>query len=362
MTAFIRAATLTNFEQVASECGLNTQALVQEVGLSPRCLSEPDLMLAATSVGALLELAAQRANEPGFGLRMVASRRLSNLGPLGLLLRDQPTLRHALEALVSHLHTHAEALSVSLVAAGDLVIIREEPFVEGGRPIPQALEMAMATTFRLLRFFLGEGWEPRQVTFRHAEPASTQWHRRIFGSHIRFGQEFNDIVCNAKDLEAPNLGADPVMARYSQRLLERDLGTNAPMSERIRRLIVLLLPRGHCRVEVVAQHLGVDRRTVANRLASEGTTYKALVNDMRKDLLASYLHKRSKSLSEVALLLGFSELSAFSRWYRNSFGTNASQALRSPGRKGSPPLWSEPPILEAPASAGRRRGREAVRG
>lgn len=325
MTAFLRAATLTNFEQVARECGLDARALADEVGLSPRCLSEPDLRLPSASVGELLELAARRANEPGFGLRMAASRRLSNLGPLGLLVRDQPTLRHALEALLTYLHTHVESLSVSLVESGDLVSIREELMLEGRTPSPQAIEMSMCTTFRVLQIFLGDRWEPRLVTFRHPAPGNTQAHRRMFGSHIAFGQEFNEIVCNARDLAAPNLGADPVMAQYSQRLLEREMGTNAKMSERVRRLIVLLLPRGHCKVEVVAQHLGVDRRTIANHLAAEGTTFKTLVNSMRSELLASYRQSGTQSLSEVALLLGFSELSAFSRWHRNQFNACASE-------------------------------------
>jgi AraC-like DNA-binding protein len=329
MTAFLRAAALTNFEQVAREFGLDARALVAEVGLSPRCLSEPDLRLPASSVGELLELAARRAHEPGFGLRMVASRRLSNLGPLGLLLRDQPTLRHALEALVTYLHTHVEALSVSLVESGDLVSIRVELMLEARAAVHQAIEMSMCTTFRVLQIFLGERWEPRLVAFRHPAPSNTQAHRHVFGSHIAFGQEFNEIVCNAKDLAAPNLGADPVMAQYSQRLLEREIGINAKMSDRVRRLIVLLLPRGHCKVEVVAQHLGVDRRTIANHLAAEGTTYKRLVNSMRSELLASYLQSGAKTLSEVALLLGFSELSAFSRWHKTQFQTNASQVLRT---------------------------------
>lgn len=329
MTIFLRAATLTNFEQVARECGLDARSLVQEVGLSTRCLSEPDLRLPALAVSELLELAARRADEPGFGLRMAASRRLSNLGPLGLLLRDQPTLRHALDTLVRYMHTHAEAMTVSLVEEGDLVIIREELKVEGGVPIPQSIEMAMASTFRVMQVFLGERWEPRMVGFRHPAPANTQTHRRMFGGHIAFDQEFNEIICNARDLDVANLGADPVMARYSQQLLERELGLNARMSERVRRLIVLMLPRGHCRVEVIAQHLGVDRRTIANHLATEGTTYKTLVNNMRTELLSSYLQSGNKNLSEVALLLGFSELSAFSRWHRNQFNAKASEAQAS---------------------------------
>jgi len=325
MSTFLRAATLTNFEQIAHEYGLDAQALIAQAGLTPRCLREPDLRLPAAAVGELLELAASRANEPGFGLRMAASRRLSNLGPLGLLLRDQPTLRHALEALVTYMHTHAEALSISLVESGDQVSIREEPLIEGSKPTSQAIEMAMGSTFRVLQIFLGERWKPQMVHFRHPAPFSTQLHRQMFGSRIAFGQEFNDIVCNAADLAAPNLGADPVMAQYSQRLLAHEVSGNAQMSERVRRLIVLLLPRGHCKIEVIAQHLGIVRRTIANHLAAEGTTYKKLVNDMRSELLENYLQSGTKSLTEVAPLLGFSELSAFSRWHRHLFKASASK-------------------------------------
>jgi AraC-like DNA-binding protein len=324
MSILLRAAALTNFEQVATACGLDARALLAEVGLPARCLADPDLMIPAAAAGALLERAAELGYEPAFGLRMAAARRLSNLGALGLLLRDQPTLRAALEAMVARIHTHNEAFSASLVEEGPLVAIREETLLGGGVPVRQAVELAMGTTFRMLGIFLGEGWRPKLVSFRHAAPPNIGWHRRVFGDAVAFGQEFNEIVCHAADLEAPNPGADPVMARYSQRLLERDPSRDMQMTDRVRRLIVLLMPRGHCRVEVVAQHLGMDRRTVAKRLAAEGTTFSALVEAMRADLLARYLKDGRRPLSEVATLLGFSELSAFSRWHRTRFGVAAS--------------------------------------
>lgn len=324
-TAVLRSATLTHFEQIATECGLDARGLVAEVGLPEHCLRDPDLTIAAHQVAALLEMAAERGREPAFGLRMAATRRLSNLGPLGLLLRDQPTLRRALDELVAHIHLHNEAFSISLEQTGDWVSLREETVLEGGPPVRQSVEMAMGTTFRLLRTFLGDGWQPQRVSFRHAAPQNMVWHRQVFGGRVVFGQEFNDIVCNARDLEAPNPGADPVMARYSQRLLEGDHGPNASMTERVRRLVVVLLPRGHCRAETVAAHLGVDRRTVSNRLAAEGTGFKALVDAMRQDLLTQYAQDGARSLSEVATLLGFSELSSFSRWHRQQFGTTASK-------------------------------------
>ena len=328
MTVLLRAATLTNFELVANECGLDARALVAELGLPPRCLDDPDLPVPAAGVAALLELAAERGHEPAFGLRMAAARRLSNLGPLGLLVRDQPTLRHALGALVHHIHMHNETLSITLEEGDGGVTIREETVIEGGAPTRQAVEMAMATTFRVLTIFLGESWRPRLVSFRHPAPPDVAWPHRIFGRAVAYGQEINGIVCNAADLDAPNPGADPVMARYTRLLLEADPGKHPPMSDRVRRLAVLLLPRGHCRVEVIARHLGVDRRTVANHLAAERTTFSALVDGMRRELLERYLKEGSRQLSEVSALLGFTEPSSFSRWHRRQFGASPSAAAK----------------------------------
>lgn len=328
MTVLLRAATLTNFESVATDCGLDARALVAEVGLPPRCLDDPDLLVPAAAAAALLELAAQRGHEPAFALRMAAARRLSNLGPLGLLLRDQPTLRHALGALVRHIHLHNETLSITLEEGDGLMTIREEAEIEGGGATRQAIELGMATTYRLLAIFLGENWRPRLVSFRHSAPYDLRWHRAVFGPAVAFGEEINGIVCSAADLDAPNPGADPVMARYTRLLLEAEHGKHPPMSDRVKRLAVLLLPRGHCRVDVVARHLGVDRRTVANHLAAEHTTFSAIVDDMRRDLLRRYVAEGSRPLSDVSALLGFSEPSSFSRWHRRQFGKAARERIR----------------------------------
>mgnify|MGYP001764205060 CR=1 FL=1 len=162
------------------------------------------------------------------------------------------------------------------------------------------------------------------MSFRHPAPPDVHWHHRIFGPEVAFGEEINGIVCDAAALDASNPGADPVMARYTRLLLEADPGKHPPMSDRVRRLAVLLLPRGHCRAEVVARHLGVDRRTVANHLAAEHTSFSQLVDTMRRELLQRYLAEGSRSLSEVSALLGFAELSSFSRWHRRQFGASAS--------------------------------------
>ena len=343
MSALIRSASLTHFADVAARCGLDAAALLRDASLPRRCLEDPDLRVAAHRVGHLLELAAERGREPAFGLCMAESRRLSNLGPLGLLLRDEPTLRAALEAVVRYLHLHNEAMSIRLEEVSGLVVIRVELMdgqggqggqgSQGGqRPSQrQATELAMGVMFRVLRLFLGASWRPRLVCFTHAGPRSMAVHRRVLGEAVEFGHEFNGIVCNARDLDALNPGADAVMNRYAKRLLGSRPRAQATWSARVKELVLLLLPRGHCSVEAVAQHLGVDRRTVARHLAQEGTSFSALVDGMRAELLARYEAEGSRRLTEVAALLGFSAPSNFSRWHRLRFGDSARARRAKPG-------------------------------
>ena len=323
MPNLIRSASLTHFTDIAQQCGLDPLALVREVGLPVKCLSDPDLKVDALKVGHLLEVAAQKALEPAFGLRMGESRQLSNLGPLGLLLRDEPTLRHALDAIVRHIRVHNEALVIRVEEVDQLVLIREEFVSDALGSRRQAAELALAVTYRVLSRFMGLTWRPRLVCFSHTAPADRSVHHRIFGDRVEFAGEFNGMMCNRSDLQQPNPSADPVMARYAQELVQAQTVSALTFAHQVRQLILFLLPLGQCNAEVVAQHLGCDRRTVTRRLALEQTGFHALVNEHRCRMVNQYLQNKSRSLAQVSALLGFSAPSAFSRWYRSQFGARA---------------------------------------
>jgi AraC-like DNA-binding protein len=325
VAALVRSAALTHFAELAAACGLDARALVAAAGLPPRCLGEPDLKVPAHLVGQLLEQAAAQAGEPAFGLRLAESRRLSNLGPLALLVRDEPTLRRALEALMQHIHVHNEAVAVQVDEFGGLLAIRTELTHDGEGSQHQATELVVGVTCRVLQIFMGAHWHPRLVCFTHAAPPRLAVHHRVLGPAVEFGHEFNGIVCNAADLDAPNLGADPVMARYSQSLLAPALARSDRYVDRVRQLIVLLLPRGLCRVEVVAQHLGVDRRTVHRKLVDEDSSFSDLLEAERRALAARYVEGTDRPLTDIAALLGFSAPSVFSRWHAAIFGVSAAR-------------------------------------
>jgi AraC-like DNA-binding protein len=345
MTASIRSATLSGYAELARSVGLDPNRLMRRSGLDPSCLSDPDRRIDVTAVAKLLEASATESGVEDFGLRLASKRRLSNLGPFSLVVREETTARRALETLSRYLRLHSELLTIRIEDVGDLVILREEIVPGAHAPLRQGMELFVGYLFRILRELLGPSWEHRRVCFTHAAPASTAGHRRMFGRFVEFDCDFNGIVCAAEDLAGPLPTADPVMARYARQYLEAMVSRpDVTLADKVRQMVREMLPLGPCSVDKVAQHLGVDRRTVHRHLSTDGDTFSSVVDKVRAELATSYLENSNRSVTDVADLLGFSAISAFSRWHRRQFGcTVTERRQRSQGsRQGAAPASSTP--------------------
>ena len=328
MASLVRAACLTNFDQVAKASGLNPDRMLLEADLTPSVLAEPDLMIPVERVGRLLQAAATRSGNESFGLCMARSRLLSNLGAVGLLIRDQATLRDSLALLMRYQTLLNGALSLAVEEHGDTAVIREVVIAGSAhQPTRQRVELALGVMVRLIRQLLGKDWQPRRVCFEHAAPRDRSVHTQLFGHRVEFDHAFNCIVCEKSDLDKHNEFADPAMVRYAQQLLDASMPAHddAVLND-VRRTILLLLPSGRSSIEKVSEHLGVVPRTIQRRLTEKGQSFSSLLNDIRTELAARYVLETQRSLTEIAELLGFSAPSSFSRWYQMQFGCSAKES------------------------------------
>ncbi|CAN7617036.1 HTH-type transcriptional regulator VirS [compost metagenome] len=326
MSYYLRSASLTNFVEVARAVGLDPHQQLRAAKISRDVLLDPDIRIPAGLVGRLLDASARASQVDDFGLRMAELRQFSNLGPLAFVVREQPTLRRALESMVLYMGLQNEALAMRMEEAEGLVMIRLQLLSEEPGTLRQATDLAVGVMYRMLSLFLGSTWRPRGICFTHAAPSSLATFTRVFGMPALFNQDFDGLVCVASDLDAPLPSYDPVMAGQVKRYLGTLLAqANSTMPDKVRKLVYVLLPTGMCSVDRVAQHLGVDRRTVHRRLLQEDTTYSEILNEARAGLVIGYIENPERPLSEVATLLGFSSLSAFSRWFSGQFGCSVSK-------------------------------------
>lgn len=313
-----RSASLMGFQAVVTEAGHDALALVRAADLPETCLDEPDLKVPTAKLLDLLERGASQTGLEDLGLRMAVKRPFSNLGTFGLVLREQPDVRRVLAAMSSTVWVQTEGVHLRVEESGDLAIVTFAIAPALGRGVRQAVELSAAVAMRVLQRFLGEDWCPDMVLFRHNAPRSAARHRAVFGSVPLFLQDRDALVLRRRDLDTALPESDARTAANLARYLEFVAGARPQdLASQVREVMADLLPSGQCRLERVAEQLNLQPRTLHRRLGERDTRFGTLLQEVRLAAFQRYSQSGDRSFSDMSDLLGFSSLSAFSRWKRH---------------------------------------------
>lgn len=334
MKPLARYASLANYVELARSLGLDPIGMLRSAGLDPGGIRLQDRWIPAEAVVSLLEETAARSGRDDIGLRLAELRRLSHLGPLSLVLREESSMRNALAQLIRHERMYNEALHTSLQVADGVATVRIEIDLGVAAPDRQAVDLGVGVLHSLMRELAPPTWRPLSVSFSHAPHVDATLSGRMFGGLVRYDRDFDGVTFAETDLDTPLSAGDPQMLAYTQRMLADTAGNEASVARRTRQLVEMLLPTGRCSVDQVARSLGVDRRTVHRRLEAEGTTFTRVVDDTRAGLARHLVAGRRYSMTEIAVILGFSSPSNFSRWFRGRFDCTPREwrSARSAGR------------------------------
>lgn len=318
----VRAAALTGVTALCRSYGIEAAGVFRKAGLPVAIESQPDRRVPVTAVNLVFELAALACGRHDFGLRLSELRGFSNLGPISLLARDEPTVGDAMRAIAAYLPLHNDALSVSQDVYDDIVVLRSEILAPG--PKMQATDIAVAMQYRILIHFLGPLCQIEQVYLSRPGPADISKYRQVFGQRVTFDAEFDGIVVKAELLDRPNRMADATLRPYaSQFVRPSDPGRNAAMAERVTHLLETLLSNRRCTCGIIALQLGISRRTLTRALEAECTSFLAILDAVRMEIAQRHLGGGNRPLGEIGDLLGFSSQSAFSSWFARKFGMSA---------------------------------------
>jgi AraC-like DNA-binding protein len=327
MPTLTRSASLTDYEHVARSVGLDPFRMLRMAKLPARVLDDPNMTISADSVGWLLEESARLSGQEAFGLLLAETRSLANLGMLALVIREEPTLRAAVQSLVRYMRLQNAGVQPRLDEdQGDIALLHVGVNMQGHGVWRQTIEMSTGIGLRTLRVLTRNTFRPVAISFTHERPASLDVHHRVLGTAVEFSHECNAILCRVADLDMPISTADPTLNREVKRWLDMQLANlRDEPAARARQIVRMLLPSGLCSVDRVAQHLGLHRRTLNRHLAVEGESVTTIINAVRAELAQELLANSERKLYEVAELLGFSTAGDFSRWFRGQFGMTPSE-------------------------------------
>lgn len=323
MDTLVRTVTLNGFLNVCGLHGLNSHALLDQVGLNAGALVDPERHISSEALCRLLELASQASGCAAFGVQMAQNRQLFDFGVLGFLMRHKPCLRDMWLSAIQYRRLLNDALALSLEPSGAVTVLRFELLVDARIPQMQTCELVAGILLRACQSVLGVSWCPREVNFMHAAPQSLHLHKKFFGCPLNHGSEFNGLVLRSSDLSVPNPAADPELVRYAESIAMplKASGEDALLQE-VRKAIYLLMPIEQARIERVAEQMNLSTRTLQRQLDQSGTSFSELLDDVRKNLVLRYMNNPRYSIGQVASLVGYSRQASFTRWFQLTFGSS----------------------------------------
>lgn len=323
MAELVRVAALTGYFTTMLSFGEDPLPVLREVGLSRTMLANPEQMLPARAAMRLLERSAEITGCSTLGLRMAEGRSIANLGATSLLIAHQPTLRAVIQAIAENRNRINSTLILHMDELEDVVILREDFSLKEPEPSRQSCDLVVGVLARLCQTVLGENWSPVVACFTHEAPPANEMpiYQRLFGCRPEFNAEFNGLVIEKRDLDQQNPMANSALAGHARSLIDTAMSSAATsITQDVEKLIALLLPAGRANIRSCAASLGLTVRTLQRMLDTEQAQFSDLLNRARKQLAQQHLANPRTRITDIADLLGYSSIGAFTRWHTGAFG------------------------------------------
>lgn len=311
-----------------TDFGGDLDRIFGRAGIQPEQLLHPTLSLCLSNYCEVLEESARQTGCDNFGLHYGQQFQPQALGLLGYVGLCSDTLEDALINFAQAFPFHQHGTSIQLLDEGECYRfhyqIRHGAIVQ--RRQDAELTMGMATN--LLRHVLGQEWGPREVTFEHEKPQDWQAHGELFNAAVSFAHGTNSILIPKAQITGKTMpGRDPVLLMLVSDAIRRlGAGTGAEdLLEHVRQAIHQTLSLGEPALDEIARQVNSSEWSLQRRLREQGVSFSQLVDEVRRDAALWHLRQERLSVSDLAVLLGYSETSAFSRAFRRWFGVSPRQ-------------------------------------
>ncbi|MEE4025478.1 AraC family transcriptional regulator ligand-binding domain-containing protein [Gordonia sp. PKS22-38] len=332
MNDLIRAINLHGFDELVAEMGGDPGPLRSQFGLTPGIEQREETFISFDALAGLIALAATDRSCLDFGMRLAERQGMPILGPVAVIARNAATVHDGIAAIARFMPAHSPALRLAIEPpepAAD-IRIRYDVLRRAVHDLRQANELAMANSARIVRLLSGGTSGPTRVWLPHAQMSPDASYERLIGCPVTFSSTWCGLSVSREVMARTIDAADPQTRRLATTYLESAFPqTGAPLATRVGELIRRLLPTGAYSADVVADHLHLHRRTLQRRLMDEGVTYASVLDEQRRDLAVRYLGQPEMQVGQIAVLLGYTEQSAFNRAFRRWFATSPRAFRRS---------------------------------
>jgi AraC-like DNA-binding protein len=311
--------------EVLLRLGVEPGEVLASVGLDASIFSDPDTPLPCTTLGRLVSACVARTTCRHFGLLVGAKGGPASLGLVGLLIQEAADVGTALRQTVLYLHLHDRGAVAVLSSQDDVAQITYAIYAPDMESSDQIGAGAIAIACNIIRSLCGAAWAPTAVLLASHCPADVRPYSRFFRPPVNFDADKNALVFPAALLNRKLPRAKPELQQLvleEVQHLDHELALD--FSTKVRRVVRAGLIVGQYSAEQTAALFGMQRRTLSRRLREEGTTFEALLAEIRYETARQLLTDTRMPMHNIADAIGYAEVSVFTRAFKRWSGTTPS--------------------------------------
>lgn len=315
-----RMAPIHALGKLIRSLGGDPGAVFRAVKIDERALAKSDGVLPITIRGKLVARATQETGCEHFGLLLGAKSGIRELGTAGQLMLKPSSVGLALDVFAELWLRHNPSGVVFVGRSGDQATLGYA-VLDGNIPgMPQLQDTAMALALNFMCDMLGADWRPTGVNLMRHEPRDPALYAQFFGANCRFNATRSELIFPATTLDFQLNNRNAKGADLAQHPLD-----DRDWSSYVQRLTYRLLLQGDCSQKQVAAALGVSNRTLVRKLANCRVSYQQLIEGARFSASRTLMRETNLPISEIAVALGYNEVSSFTRAFRRWSGMAPSQ-------------------------------------
>jgi len=295
----------------------------REAGLDPAALEDPNGRYPVTRMVRLWELAAERSGDPCFGLTAATQWCPTTWHGLGFAWLASGTLEEAYRRLERYSAIFTTAAKIRVTERSDILRLTvASQHGVSAEPIGAVIDAFVSIVIHMSRVVYGPDFGPLRVELAHEGSGCRQKRREFFRCPVEYQATQNALTVSRHVASQALASGNAELAHANERVIKDYLDriVDGPTTMQVRAQFIRDLSSGAIHAEIVAAELNMSTRTLQRRLRDEGASYTMILDDTRRELAQRLTEDKKMTLSEISYLLGFSEVSSFSRSFRRWTG------------------------------------------
>lgn len=321
---YITGSVFTVIRKQFEDMGLDDLAISSALNVDLELLNQPTAIISADTLGSYIEWIVDRTSNHRLGLEKGFKVPVTIAGMLYKLYENCATLKEVFEKSDVHTPTINPLYRYTNRVEGNAFvhgIAVDEAFAEK-YPLAakQLYESQFGISLQILYALTGKRIKPIQVRTLYQQEGDNDKLNTYFKCPIQYATHEFALLFDSSILDLPILTANKQLLGIIEQFIAETKAREeeAPLSVAIRNYLLQSLPTIDVDIKRVARKLNVGERTLQRRLQQENTSFREILNKVRRELSERYM-KEGISFLEIAFLLGFDSQSAFNKFFRNHF-------------------------------------------